>query len=156
WEISEGDAPFPNGSSFNWELGMPSVVGPPAAASGEQVFGIGLSSDYENLSNLILRSPVIDLTNVERAKMTIQQFLDTSDTEGGQVNVLDENGEVLYQGDSLTGLTDGWEEFSLNLTKLPNGEAGVGRKIRLEFRFLSDDVGGDNGAGWYIDDLQIQ
>jgi hypothetical protein len=132
-------------------------VGPPEAHSGSGVYGTGLTSNYESLTNITLRSPVIDLTAAERPNLKFYSWQEASSVDGGQVNIYNESGETLLStGEPVTGNTDGWTEVSLNLARLPDGANVSGMKIILEFRFLSDDNGGDNGAGWYIDDVRIE
>ena len=67
--------------------------------------------------------------------------------------ILDEDGEYLV--DDPIWLRGGEaKQWRLEKAKIPTEV--LGRKIRLEFNFSSDDVQ-DNGlqAGWFIDDVAI-
>ncbi len=157
WTSGTSDDPFPNASPTRWESGAPSNTGPAQAHGGSRLYGTSLTGNYENLTNIILRSPVIDLTTAKRATLKFFSWQEASPVDGGQVNIYDETGETLLSsGEPITGNTDGWTEVSLNLARLADGANVLGMKIVLEFRFLSDDQAADNGPGWYIDDLRVE
>lgn len=158
WTLATLDDPFPDSGNTQWELGTPSTVGPAAAHSGDNVYGTNLAANYGTLGNLTLTSPVIDLTNVERGSLKLWHYIEASDQEGGQIRILNEAGdEVLGFSEVFNGLSTDWEELSLSLLRFGDTSANVvGQKIRIEFRFLSDDIDADDGAGWYIDDLIIE
>jgi hypothetical protein len=131
-------------------------VGPDTVPSGENVYGTVLDGPYGPVSALALQSPLIDLTAVERGALSFWHYVETSAEEGGQVRVLDEAGEVLAFSEVFAGDSAGWQEVSFSLLRFGDSQTSiVGQKIRLEFRFLSDDATDGDGAGWYIDDVTI-
>ncbi|HUF64191.1 MAG TPA: PA14 domain-containing protein [Verrucomicrobiales bacterium] len=140
-----------DGGTTVWELGVPGS-GPGAAHSGMNVYGTNLDGPYGNLSRIFLRSPLIDLRDRARATLEFWHFLEADAPEGGQVNLLAEDGRVLraqlliFTGESSTA---GWRKAVLRLP----GEA-LGQAVRIEFEFLSDDAE-PNGDGWYLDDVLV-
>ena len=103
-------------------------------------------------TNASLRSPVIDLTEETRPILTFWYFIDSEfEADGGQLNFLDENGELIVSNEELFwGTSEDWVEFSQRIPVEARGQ-----KIILEFRFLSDGEGA-NGQGWFIDDITIE
>lgn len=158
WETGTLSDPFPDSGDTQWTLGTPSNVGPEAANSGSNLYGTNLDTNYAAFGNVTLTSPIIDLTAVERGFLKLWHFYETSEQEGGQIRVLDESGEnVLAESEIFAGSSEGWQEASFSLLRFgDSSESIVGKKVRFEFRFLSDDNTGDDGAGWYIDDLLIE
>ncbi len=151
FEIGATDWVVVDGSGSKWELGTP-TAGPAAAHSGENVFATDLDSLYANGTNASLRSPVIDLTEETRPILTFWYFIDSEfEADGGQLNFLDENGELIVSNEELFwGTSEDWVEFSQRIPVEARGQ-----KIILEFRFLSDGEGA-NGQGWFIDDITIE
>ena len=142
-----------NGGS-KWEFGPP-TAGPAGAHTGDNAFGTDLDAPYANNTSASLRSPVIDLTEATRVRVPLLKFwyfLDsTFEADGGQLNYLDENGDLIVpHGEIFWGTTDDWVEFS---ERIPAEVRGT--RFILEFQFLSD---GDepNGQGWFIDDITIE
>jgi hypothetical protein len=138
-------------STTNWELGSPSVVGPAAANSPANCFGTNISADYTQEADVWLRSPVIDLTEAGGATLSLFQFADMEQGfDEGAIRVLDAADDSILGTveSSIDGLGESWTEFSKSLP----AEA-LGKNIRIEFRFLSDDI--ENFAGWYIDDIVV-
>ena len=137
-------------TATEWELGPP-TGGPGEAFSGEAVYGTGLDADYESNSGIFLRSPVLDFTGRGRTRLSFWYYVDASPQEGGRLNLRNAEGELLqslkiYDGNQPT------TEWIQDTITLPSLE---GRAL-VEFEFLSDDRDGDNGAGWFIDDVLIQ
>jgi hypothetical protein len=70
------------------------------------------------------------------------------------VNLLDESNNLLVELPLLqkAGQTAGWEQEFLQLPF-----EAMGKRIRLEFYFISDSYQPDNigMAGWYIDDVAV-
>ena len=158
WTTGTLEAPFADSGTTQWSLGTPSGVGPSAAHSGENVYGTNLDSNYGTFTNITLTSPVIDLTSVERGTLRFWQFTEASDQEGGQLRVLNEAGDSILAESEIYNVGEGdWAEVAISLLNFGDTQNSVvGQKVRLEFRFLSDDLDGDDGAGWYIDDLTIE
>ncbi len=141
-----------------WELGKP-TNGPGEAHSPTRAYGTGLAKDYGDYTDVYLVSPVIDLTDLDNARVEFWSYRDCEPAVEGelydwcQVMILDEDGEYLV--DNPIWLRGGVaKQWRLEKTKIP-AEA-LGQKIRLEFNF-STDGGQDNGpqAGWFIDDVAI-
>ena len=134
-----------------WELGAPANLVPP---SGSNCFGTNLTSDYETNADVWLRSPPIDLTNpaLTGASLCFKQFRDIELTfDSGSIRVVDAVtnatlGDEVYQTE---GTSVDWEDVKADLP----AEA-LGKSIKLEFRFSSDEFG--QQAGWFIDDVAVR
>ena len=138
-----------------WALGSPSNVGPPAANSGSFCFGTNIGANYTDLNDLTiwLRSPAIDLSAAGGATLSFFQFVDIEGMfDEGIVNVLDASDDSLIVNlqPRIDGVSVGWEQFT---RKLPN--EALGKMIKIEFVFSSDDFNGVEQAGWYIDDIVV-
>ena len=141
-----------------WELGKP-TNGPGEAHSPTRAYGTGLAKDYVDYTDVYLVSPVIDLTDLDNARVEFWSYRDCEPafegelTDACQVWILDEDGE--YLNDVPIWIRGGEaKQWRLEKGKIP-AEA-LGQKIRLIFIFSSDG-GQDNGpqAGWFIDDVAI-
>ncbi len=143
-----------NDADTQWEIGAPGA-GPEAAFAGENVLATDLDAPYAVDALITVQSPVIDLTEIEgRPRLNFKYFIDSEfEAEGGRLNFRSESGdELLYNDENLIfwGQSDGWTEYN----RLVPVEVR-GQKFILEFEFLSD--GRDpNGAGWYIDEVEIK
>jgi bacillopeptidase F len=138
-----------------WELGTP-TDGPGAAHSGAKALGIDLMGNYNPGTEVLLRSPVIDLTALTGAVVEFWNYRDMDPPVGanwpdyGAVELLDANGESLGLPAMFTrgGTTVGWRKEQVALP----AEA-LDRAIRLQFHFSSDFQ--IEGARWYIDDVAV-
>ena len=155
WTIATG---FTHTPGTNWELGMPTAVGPPTANSPDNCFGTNIAANYadEAMTDVRLRSPAIDLTTAGGATLNYAQFRDIEITfDGGEVWVLDasDDSDIAQLGPVAEGDSSGWE----NITRsLPGG--ALGKMIKIEFRFTTDDFNGTPpgpSPGWYIDDVEV-
>ena len=161
-ETFDGGAPGWTSGSNNqtpdqWEIGEPEF-GPGEAFSGSQVATTGLDGSYSTNSDSWLRTPEIDLTEVDGAVLSFQEYLsvDTDSDLNGYfhfvtVSVVDLDAVpeettqlALYSEDIFE-----WTERQFNL------EAFAGRRIAIEFRFVSDNAMFGDFKGWYIDDVQV-
>ena len=141
-----------------WELGKP-TNGPGEAHSPTRAYGTGLAKDYGDYTDVYLVSPVIDLTDLDNARVEFWSYRDCEPAVEGelydwcQVMILDEDGDWLVD-DPIWIRGGEAKQWRLEKAKIP-AEA-LGQKIRLEFNF-STDGGQDNGpqAGWFIDDVTI-
>ncbi len=148
WTVGAGPL---NQPGTDWELGAPSLVGPPSANSGTNCYGTNLSSNYTSEADVWLRSPAIDLTTAAGATLRFFQFYDIeTGFDSGTVAVLDagNDSEIAVLGDPVDGTSTGWEESSRVLPA-----AALGKSIKIEFRLNSDDI--EFFAGWYIDDVSV-
>ena len=134
-----------------WELGTPTVDAGSAARSGSNAYGTDLDGDYGDNVNATLTSPVIDLTDARRARLTFWYVVDTDEgTEGVQLQFITESGSVIGTFDTiLSGQSNGWVEEDIRLSS-----DVVGQKIKLLFTFLTDP-NEPRGAGFYLDDLEV-
>ena len=90
---AEGWTVTPTEGDTLWEMGMPNVDDLTNANSGLNAWGTNISGDYTPNSVASLRSPVIDLAELPRPRLTFNYFIDTVEgIEGGQLRFLDENG----------------------------------------------------------------
>ena len=152
WTTGAGPAHTPG---TDWEFGAPSEVGPPAANSGTNCVGTNLSANYAGDALIFLRSPVVDLTTAPAATLNFAQWVDIEPFfDFGRVNLLDAN-----TADSLIATLEmtidganspGWTTFSKSLPP-----EALGKNVKFEFYFDSDDFNADPLAGWYIDDINV-
>lgn len=135
----------------SWELGTPSGVGPTAANSGDNCFATNLDANYADEADVWLRSPAIDLTTAGGATVNFYQARDIEPQfDAGRVAILDaaDDTELAVVEDSIDGQDITWNLFSRSLP----AEA-LGKLIKIEFRFESDDF--QDFPGWYIDDVTV-
>jgi hypothetical protein len=136
-----------------WEIGTPETASGlvEGAFSGVQCWATDLDATYAPGALITLRSPVIDLANVERPRLRFQYAVDsTEEVEGGRINFRNESGEILVESDFVFwGTSESWQAFDR-----PVPVEARNRKIILEFEFLSDELG-PNGEGWFIDDVSV-
>lgn len=145
---------FPGGveTETSWEVGAP-TQGPGSARTGENAAGTGLDANYAPGSTIVMRTPVIDTQGEVRVGLSFWYYLDALEEEGGQVVMLEENGEPIatlldpFIGGE-EGNTNEWTQASVRLPDMD-------RPFMIEFQFLSVDGGGDTGAGWFIDDVRV-
>ncbi len=142
-ELVSGDA--------GWELGTPAVEGLTTAHGGSTVYGTDLDGAYGDFVNASLTSPLIDLTEARRARLSFWYYVDTEEgSEGVQLRYLDESGASLSIHDTiLSGQSDGWILFD---ERVPSEL--VGKMIRLQFLFLTDGSA-PYGTGFYLDDVLV-
>ena len=155
WSVVAGAG---DSGATTWELGTP-VNGPGSANSGSNAYATDLDGDYAYTTDISLRSPLIDLTNVPAATLEFWFFMDIEPAEGGtlfdygEINVIDASGTPLATAIfQAGGTTSGWRRQSVGLPT-----AALGQEVRLEFRLFSDEFqpGGALQAGWYIDDIKL-
>lgn len=126
---------------------------PPAAASGLRAWGNDLGPDgfngaYQPDVVNFLRSPAIDLSEADGARLRFQRWLTVEEGvfDQAQIRV---NGGVEWENPASGNLLDTeWTTFDLDLADFdgdPNAE--------IEFRLITD--GGLNLGGWNIDDLSV-
>ncbi|MDB4690599.1 immunoglobulin domain-containing protein [Verrucomicrobia bacterium] len=139
------------GSQDEWELGTP-TAGPNGAASGSNAFATDLDGNFEPNTDAWLLSPVIDLTEVTIANLSFSEFhaVDVEiDFHNVSVNILDgDSGDLIQQVFLQAGSTADWTQRNIRLAG-PN----AGRKIRIEFRLVTDTV--EQNFGFYIDDVIV-
>lgn len=150
WVVTTSNA------TTNWELGTPTVVGPPAANSGVNAFGTNISANYTDNSIVRLTSELIDLTSATQATLSFAHYID-ADPNGAanppfdtaSVSILSAADELLATLTVLgSTISTDWTNISIALP----GTA-LGSMVKLEFEFNSDNQ--VNGPGWYVDDVAI-
>ncbi len=139
-----------NGNTL-WQLGAPSVTGPATANSPTNCFATNISGDYDFHANIWLRSPPLDLPAAGAATLSYFEFKDIEESfDSGRIAVLDANDDsvlaVIKSG--IDGDSANWAEVIV-----PVPPEALGKSVKLEFRFASDDV--TNLPGWYLDDVQV-
>ncbi|MDG2126330.1 MAG: hypothetical protein P8J87_21690, partial [Verrucomicrobiales bacterium] len=144
-----------------WQLGIPTSPGPPAANSAPNCIGTNLGAKYGISSKIWIRSSgTIDLTNATAATLTFRQWIDMDDfdtNDSGTVRILDADGlpgnvtELAVLKTDIQGLNPaGWSDFSAIIpTK------ALGKMVALEFQFGSDNVSVGDASGWHIDDIAV-
>ena len=145
-----------SGSGTPWEFGMP-TNGPGAAKTGAGAAAVGLTANYADGTQSVLRTPVIDpLGTTSRLTLDFAYFINATDEEGGQLAILEEDGTVIQTLEPLyiggeDGNTADWTDASIRLPKLDPV-----RPFILQFTFLSlEDGEENNGNGWFIDDVRV-
>lgn len=157
-------------SATTWELGTPTVVGPPAANSGTNLYGTDLDAAYEDFTlregnkGITLLSPVINLAGDTFVTLEFAYILDLAADEqgGGRINILDE------QGGSFMSIEPLLTSSNIAPEEVVSGEwAKIGPirfpqnvtdaiKIMIEFEFLSAESAEANGGGLHIDDIVVK
>ena len=141
-----------------WEHGTPTNIGPATAHSAPSCFATNLDDVTTTNIVILLRSPPIDLSAAGSATLNFYQFVDIEPPSGqqffdwGTVSVLDavDDSVLAVVQTNISHLSTDWEKFT---RKIP--EAALGKSIKLEFRFESDEVDFFPAAGWYIDDVEV-
>lgn len=150
---AEGWTAMTEQGSTQWELGTPAAPNLTAARSGTNVYGTDLDGPYGNGVSATLRTPIIDLTDAERPRLSFWYYVDaTEDAEGVQLRILDETGgepALATYEEIFWGSTSEWTEFQYSIP----AEARD-RKVIIEWRLLTD-TGEPNGAGFFLDDVLV-
>lgn len=156
------------GGLTNWEYGLPNFGTLNSAHSGSNCWDINLTTNYFNLANAILYSPIINLTS--NNIITLQFWINYSSESGADGmyieyttdeinwqrlgNIGDPAGTNWYNSNLTSGnqgwcgSSVGWQQSSYVYT----GSWGV-NYFRLRFRFISDFNVID--AGVSLDDISI-
>lgn len=142
------------GVNDSWALGTPSDHtgngGAPAAAHGGSfVYATNPTGDYNSDEESWLLSPEIDLTGRAKAELSFWEWLHTEngDWEPVILEMSIVGGDTVVLIPARWGDQRGWKAQTADLS------AGLGEKIRLRFRFGSDDS--LEFPGWYIDDVKV-
>ena len=143
------------GGTTVWEVGNPGAgTGPLAARSGPNCAATNIAGNYTALADVSLISPSFSVPP-EGATLEFQQFIDTDEAgDVGTIRILDgDNADALIEEmnppGAIEGFLAGWTAESFLLPA-----SAIGRNIRIEFRFVSND-NGDEWAGFYIDDVKV-
>lgn len=148
------------GFATDWEVGTPSLVGPPAAYSGTNCYATNIDSDYGFNADIWLRTPAIDLTAYTTGTLEFFEFKDIEnvlgDSDFGRIRILaaDDNAPLAIIESGVEGASPTWESYSKVLPV-----AAFNEPIKIEFQFKSDDYDDTATgpfAGWYIDNVVIR
>ncbi len=162
------DEPF-SGNSNGWQFQGPvgsqslwaidNSPNPPGAVQGNSLnFNNGKNYDNGAVSGLAL-SPVINLTQVKPgAPITLlwKEWVDVEVDASHDLRYVEVTADafastlVPAQQVNLSSVMKGWRWNWLDLS------SAAGKVVRLRFRFDSVDGLFNTGAGWFIDDLQLQ
>jgi hypothetical protein len=150
---AEGWETIASAGETHWEHGAPNSPKLTAAHSGKHVYGTDLDAPYTNDVVASLRSPLIDLSDAVRPRLSFWYFVDTTFmVDGVQLRILDEKGILIWKNeveDNFWGTTEEWTEFNM-----PIPSEASDRKIKLEWLLLSDDSE-PNGDGFFLDDVVV-
>lgn len=140
--------------NVDWELGKPMASDLTEGHSGERVYGTDLDASLTPGAAASLRSPVIDLAEVDCSALRLRfwYFVDTTVGRGGvRLRILGGDGEsLLHENDDLFwGTSEGWTEYSELLPDVAQRQ-----KIRLEWLLLTDGEQLD-GDGFFLDDVTV-
>jgi len=139
-----------------WQVGTPTVVGPPSCFSGTQCAGTILDGNYPGGTSSRLISASFQLPNVtgsDEIHLRFQEWFSFTGSVSGQVQVSVWDsisstwGSWISEGTAATGVSGGWSLEDVDLT------AYAGERIRIGF--LHSSFTSLGGIGWYIDDITI-
>ena len=137
--------PLPCSGDSPWALTSTS------SRSGTQAWTDSPGGHYQNNQNVILWSPIIDLTGVASATLTFWQRYDFAGSDQGGVWIAWQQEDGSWRTEthlrSVTGTQPTWQQTSLDLRPF------VGARIRLAFGLWSDAT--ETADGWYIDDVAV-
>jgi hypothetical protein len=157
WERGTLPAQSTDQGDTTWDLGSLSNGDRDAPPRAGTVFGTNLGGNYGSRANITLTSPLIDLTFVERGYLSFWHYHDTAAKAGGQLRVIDEEGQAIAYSHPIEGSSEGWEQQRISLINFGmSAKSVVGKKVRFQFWFVSDERGNEEGHGWYIDDVQVK
>ncbi|WP_028986261.1 S8 family serine peptidase [Thermicanus aegyptius] len=138
-----------SGTNDEWQRGTP-TSGPGSAYTGEKVWATDLTGNYENGTNAFLYSPVINLSGVTNASLSLMHWYEVErnydklfveiTTDGGATWT-----ELARFSDAEAGKT--WTNLILDLTPY------VGGNVQFRFHITSDSS--VVKAGWYLDDFKV-
>ena len=169
----ELESTFNNDSGNDWQWGTP-TFGPGSAHSGTKVWATNLSGNYRDLTESILETPEISLSNKDSSKLTFwhwysNEYSQDKYWDGGNVKIsVDGNPyQLIEPADGYEGTIDDYNTFLGNEPGF-GGPIGTGdfwhqeifdlsaytnQSVKFRFHFGSDAY--SNDLGWYIDDVEI-
>lgn len=150
-----------------WQYGPPGQTYLNSAYSGSNAWMTGLTTNYLNNSNIWLRSPLFDFSELSdpmfsvwlnfKTEMLYDGMVLEASTDGGY-NYYPVNADPDFYNDlsgtsplsipKWSGTSVGWLQFSTSLPGLANQSS-----VRLRFRFVSDVSNVDEGFA--IDDIRV-
>lgn len=155
-----------NGSSGNgWAFGIPQGLGgayggpdPTSGFTGDNVYGVNLSGDYDNsLSNdqLKLSTPSINLSAATAVQLSFRRWLgvESPTYDHARVQVSTDGGSswsTVWENDSEVS-ESAWSEYTIDLTSVAAGQAD----FRVRWTLGTTDSAWQY-SGWNIDDVRIE
>lgn len=139
-----------SGTGDEWERGVPVPPGPTHPVTEPNVWGTDLDSTYSNNANYSLISPVIDLTDVENAALSFNQWYEIeTNYDIGYVEITSDEGDTWNELGKFSHSTNGmqWAPAFYDISNY------IGSEIQVRFRLKTD--GSVVKAGWYLDDFRI-
>ena len=141
------------GNTRGWSVDDPWEQTTISSRSGAYAWTDSPGGNYQHDQNVVIWSPVIDLTKVTSATLTFWHQYAFASGDSGNVWVArpieDRPGGWRTEGviGRFTGTQTTWQQTSIDLSPF------VGESIRLAFQVLSDDT--ETADGWYIDDVAV-
>ena len=137
--------PRPCSSGSPWALTRTS------SRSGTRAWTDSPGENYQHNQNVILWSPVIDLTRVTSATLTFWHQYDFASGDQGSVWIARQQEDGSWRTEarlrSFIGTQPAWIQTSLDLSPF------VGARIHFAFQLWSDAT--ETADGWYIDDVAV-
>jgi len=140
-----------------WEIGVPTdtLFGPLTAHSIPYCVGTNIAGDYTSSQDIALITPVISVP-ASGATLTYHQWRDTEgDGDAASIRVLDadNNDTLIEEFVSAIEWNDAvWDASDPVL--LP--ASANGKKVRIEFRFVSNESIPQSFAGFYLDNVLVK
>jgi hypothetical protein len=142
-------------ASTQWQLGVPTNIGPLAASSPDHCVGTNLAANYGNDTDIWLRTPEIDLTGSTSATLAFKQYRDIENVPGvdldfGSIRILaaDDFAELAVLQAAVEGTDSDWVDYTKALPP-----AAFTEPVVIEFGFKSDEA--EVFPGWYLDDVVV-
>jgi len=143
--------------STAWEIGTPgdTLFGPLSAYSLPNCAGTNIGGDYTGSQDISLITPAISIPP-GGAVLTYRQWRDTEgDGDAASILLLDpENNDLLIE-EFISGIE--WNDIAWATSDpllLPDSVKG--RKVRIAFRFVSNESDPQSFAGFYLDDVILK
>ena len=141
-----------------WEVGTPSVVGPPSCFAGTQCAGTVLDGNYpaNTTSRLVgasMQMPVV--TGFDEIHLRFQNWFAYGSGDSGQVQVsVWDSGTLMRgawvnEGSAVVNVSGAWTLKDVDLT------AYSGERVRIGLLHPADPSGITVSNGWYTDDVTI-
>jgi hypothetical protein len=134
----------------DWQVGIPTYVGPTTAYQGSRCVATNISGYYSNLSNSILQTPPIQLPATgSQITLSFFEWVSLESCCDFTYLELSANGGLSWNSlrSSYTGTYAYWAQRTFDLTSYK------GSNVQLRFRLSSD--ASNTYPGWYIDSLTI-
>lgn len=171
---------YSNGAGTEWQLGIPTNVGPNSTHSGVNAWGTNIAGNYSTETLAYLESPAFDLALSTNTELVFWHYLETdvnntNNWDGGIIEVSTDTGITWIQIDDPVAPNPN-PYYDANLDNTRNNPLGGkeaycydrsgweevsvdlsqfdgSSSFMFRFAFGSDTTGGS--PGWYIDDVLI-